>query len=158
MPMPRASRRGFSLIELMVVTVLLAIMAALASVPVSGALARHDLSRSAQQIQLFDLRLRHEAELENAIVKGLIDPRAGRLIVSVDGAPVKSFQLPESVVVQATRDVDRGIEVTKEGDSRSYAIQLACRGATQWVLVVGGSGQVLVDLDQRSVKSLLEIE
>ncbi|OUT60129.1 hypothetical protein SV7mr_04880 [Stieleria bergensis] len=158
MLIPCASRRGFSLIELMVVVVLLAIMAALASVPVSGALARQDLSRSVQLIRLFDLRLRHQAQLEREPVKGLIDHQTGRLVVLVDGDPVKSFQLPQSVAVQAIGNVNRGIEVAGNGDAVSYAVQLACRGATQWVLVVGGSGQVLVDVDPRSVKMLLGVQ
>jgi len=155
------TRRGFSLIELIVVIVLLAIVAATASLSLRGYVQRHRLARAAETLGRFDLALRAEARRKRAIVTGMIEPRRGRLTVQAT-EPYRTFDLPASVRVGTVRvgqvmssSRRRQIAVNPIGDSPSYAIEVVSGSTSRWVFFSGGCGQQVNDLDRDQIAALL---
>ena len=139
------SRRAFSLIELVVVLVLMAIIASMATLSLRGVMVRYQLSQGVEVIQRFDAALRRSARLDRRGDAGEINRAAGRLAVAkLD----ESYVLPKSVQIRSVRVSDstsRSVSVSGQGASPSYAIELSSGDASRWVLLVGGSGQFVID-------------
>ncbi len=156
------TRRGFSLIELVVVIVLLAMIAALASLSLRGYVARYRLTRAVETISQFDLSLRSEARRVRATVVGTIDPVRRQLAIGSE-TRTRMFRLPSTVRVTAVRigrvassTNRRQIIVDGIGGSPSYAMEISSAAVSRWVFFSGGCGQCLPDLDREQVVALLE--
>lgn len=156
------TRRGFSLIELVVVIVLLAMIAAIASLSLRGYVAKYRLTRAAETIAQFDLSLRREARRVRASVAGTIDPTRRRLAIR-SGTQTRAFQLPSAIRITAVRigrvassTSRRQVPVDGIGASPSYAVELSSGAVSRWMFFSGGCGQCVPDLDREQVVALLE--
>lgn len=152
----RKHAKGFSLIELVVVLLLLAILAAMATYSARGIVARDRLARGVETIEQFDRALRRAARSQRRPVKGMIDRRRGEF--AVEGSQERRFRLPDSVSIESLRmDASgRGLTAIGDGSTSSYAVELQCDRAKVFVLFAGGSGQVLHLTDRSQVQSILE--
>lgn len=148
--------RGFSLIELVVVLLLLAILAALATYSARGIVAKDRLARGVEAIEQFDRALRRAARSQRRTVKGVIDRRRGEFVV--DGtSEQRRFRLPRRVTMESLRmdTSGRGLAALGDGSTASYAVELRCDRAKVFVVFAGGSGQVLHLTDPSRVQSIL---
>ncbi len=153
-------RSAFSLIELVIVIVLMAILAGLASIPVRSAITRSQLSHAVEMIERFDLALRTTARQQRQTVQGTIDRSKGKLTLQ-DPSSVRSFQLPKRVRLKSVRIAGGTafglITATSSGATPTYAFELVAGETTRWIVLVGGSGQVIRDADATLVTTLMGI-
>ncbi|MCO8121766.1 prepilin-type N-terminal cleavage/methylation domain-containing protein [Stieleria sp. TO1_6] len=155
-------RNGFSLIELVVVLLLTAMMAALASLSLRGVMARQRLARGIEIAEQFDAALRRSARRNRRSTVGLIDRGQQRFDVRHTKGSPQAFRLPTDVAIDAVRigaDGARGtasqIVAAGDGSTPSYALRITTGDAHRWVLFVGGSGQVVQGMERPSIDSLL---
>lgn len=155
--------QGFSLIELVVVLVILAVLAALATYPLRGAVVRGSLARAVEVVERFDQALRREARSRRQGVSGSIDRSLGKLTVG-DPNGLRTFQLPSRVSIDAIRFAGNRpsaatttVAAGGDGSTDTYALRLAVGDARTWVLLVGGTGQVIHPTDAAQTRALLEV-
>ena len=156
------SRLGFSLIELIVVVLLMGILASMTTISVRGAIVRGRLTRAADLVQRFDVALRRAARSERRPVVGQIDRKRGRLTIDAGGNEPRLITLPKHVLIETIRfrastgsSRSNRIIADRDGASPTYALRLSSGGSQRWVLLVGGTGQVIHGLDSVSVNSFL---
>ncbi len=153
-----SAKRGFSLIELVVVLVLMAVIASLATLSLRGVIARQRLGRAIEVIEQFDTALRRSARDQRRQVAGVIDRGRGRLTVDPSGDPSRTYTLPRQVSIDAIRfgpvsssRTGSQIIANADGSSPSYALRLASGDTRRWIFLVGGSGQVVDDFNDMAV-------
>ena len=146
----------------MVVLVLMALLASLATTSVRAVVLRQRLARAAEVVEQFDRALRRSARYQRRNVAGAIDRRRGRFSVAESAERTSVFDLPRQVSIDAIRfgtrrssAIGETLVASGDGATASYAIRLQCGDASRWVLMVGGSGQVVHDLNQSSIDSIL---
>ena len=159
--------RGFSLVELVVVLVLMAILASMATVSIRGVIIRQRLARAAEVVEQFDTALRRSARNGRRRVVGVIDRSRRRLVIGQVNGKARTFSLPKQVSIDSVRlgsvrlgqspstSSETQITAAGDGSSASYAVRLVSGQTRRWVLLAGGTGQVIHDLDSTSVDSLL---
>ena len=147
---------GFSLVELVVVLLLLAMLAAMATYSARGVVAKNRLSRGVEVLEQFDRALRRAARYERREVEGAIDRVRGVLTVE-DRQEERRFQLPRQVAIESLRMEGnaRGLIALGDGSTPSYVVELECDRAKVFVLFAGGSGQVLHLTDAKQVQAIL---
>ena len=155
------TRHGFSLIELVVVIVLMAMIAAAASLSLRGYVQRQRVVRAVETIGRFDAALRSEARRTRSTVTGTIEPSGGRLMFQSE-AETRVFKLPADVRLNRVRigpitssTSPRRLAVDDLGRSPSYAIEVVAGTASRWVFFSGASGQGVNGLDRDEVTALL---
>ncbi len=156
MPEGRSHDRiAFTLIELVVVMVILGILAALVANSLSGVVARQQLSRAAQTIEMFDAKARREARRRRLPTEALIDRTRGRLTIDRigrgdNGSPESTYRLPRQVKIKEVRMRRQGvvgtqveIDINRFGQSPTYAVELQRGETSRWLVVLGLTGQVI---------------
>ncbi len=158
-------RKAFTLIELVVVMVVLALLASLTVYSLGGTMDRHRLSRAIETIEMFDARARRTARTTQHAVTATIDRSRGQLSIDTHRNPqAVSFRLPSRVAIGdvrfgTTRRVEREskIEINGQGRSVTYAIQLRRGKLTRWLVVLGISGQVVAMENVGEVNAILSL-
>ncbi|MCA9140012.1 MAG: hypothetical protein KDB00_24735 [Planctomycetales bacterium] len=147
----------------MVVIALMGMLASLATMSIHGVIVRQRLSRAAEVVEQFDTALRRSALVQRRDVTGVIDRNRHRLFVDSDAESPMTFKLPNHVEIGSVRygssnQSVRGNRVTfnEQGVSPSYAVRLDSGTNQRWVLLVGGTGQIVHDLDRGGVEAVLE--
>ncbi|MCA9232786.1 MAG: prepilin-type N-terminal cleavage/methylation domain-containing protein [Planctomycetales bacterium] len=146
-----SSQAGFSLLELIVVLVLVALLAAVIVVRWSSVQQRAVTASAISQLQFLDQHLRSYARLQRTacgLSFDLRNHRVRKLYHAQDrnnpaweklGRGVHLDSLRTTVPQQNSRDE---IVFAPDGTSPTYIVQLTCPGNQQlWLLCAGSSGQ-----------------
>lgn len=160
-----ASRSAFSLVELIVVLVILAMISSIAVLSVGNTIDRHLISTASETIEVFDARLRREARAFRQPITASFNGITGELVFPQSDSSEAAFRLPRRVKVASLLTSESRanrseliLTVGTDGRSTSYAVELEKGESTQWLVVLGGSGQVVRRKDKRSVDELLQLE
>ena len=150
--------RAFTLLELFAVLIVLGLISTIAVISVLGHLDQSELMRMSHLLASAD-RKEREATRLSPIAGGLsIDRSKQRLQYSCSARTVdfsRNVRLAEVIVGSPTFGND-GILFSQSGQSPTYAFRLESRrGASNWILIVGLTGQVLVSDNSDEVRSLL---
>ena len=125
-----SGRRGFTLIEIVVVMAIIAIALTFAGVRVSSGMGRLELEQAANSVKLFIRIARIEAQHSNREQYVLLDrQRHSVALLSPEMKIVREEKLPGSVEVVLDRDVETlAMYIAPSGLIRGKAIRL--RGRT----------------------------
>lgn len=151
-------RRAFTLLELIAVFIVLGLISSIAFISVVGHLDQSELVRVSQMLSNADRKEREAARL-SPIAGGLtIEKSRQRLRYSCSARTIdlgRNVRLAEAIVSSPSYD-DQAVLFSQSGQSHTYALRLESRrGAMNWLLIVGTTGQVLVCDDSDQVRSLL---
>ena len=161
-----AMRRAFTLIELVVVMVLLALLASLTVYSLGGTMDGYRISRAVETIESLDARARRTARTTRRPVTVTLDRKHRELVINpIDPREdTVSFRLPGRVVVEkiqlarkSSSRKDSKIAINGQGRSPPYAIQLRRGELTKWLVVLGFSGQVVPVDNEGEVNAILSI-
>ena len=156
-------RFAFTLIELVVVVVIIALLSSLAVMSFGGTMDRYALNRAAETVQSFDSRARRDARTSRTAVTGTIERRRDTFRLG-QGRQAPEFHLPRAVNIADIR-VDRRavsaaevqLQFNSDGVSPSYAVQLQRGESSLWMVVLGVSGQVVTLQSEREVNAILAL-
>ena len=149
-------RIGFTLLELVIVMIIVSVLSTIAVTSLSGTIDHYKLTQAAEVIQRFDAHARQQAVNHRQAVKATVEPLRNQLQVetSTDQA-IRHFRLPSGVgigeILLRRKTVASGnfeIRFNQDGGSRSYALELKRGKRSQWIVVLGGSGQIM-EMNQR---------
>ena len=153
-------RAGFTLIEIMVAVLLLALLASAVTLSFGAPLRRARAAQAVDQIRSIDSAARQAARRFNRPMTLSIDLDSGELECrdsTRGGAAMFRAALPASHRIEEVRTpgqrVNGGgetLQISPGGYSRSYAIRLP--GA--WIMVSGLSGQLRVIDDENQIDSI----
>ena len=153
---PAELRRGFTLIELVVVVLLIALLTSLAVVSLAGAANQYRLSSAVEVFERFELQARRDARRADQPLRVTIDRTRGRLTIGREARAYARFQIPAGIELERVRLRRRAVasgsvtfEIGRNGQSPSYAVQLRRGDRQRWLVVLGVSGQV-IELEQES--------
>ena len=155
---------GFSLIELTVVLLVLAILAAVVAIKLEGPAGQARMTDVADRIAAMDSTVRGIAETRDKPLRLVIDLDEGRLHATDGRNDVGSpCVLPDRFCIGAvrTRDGERNagtvdIPVSRLGLTPTYAVRLEGPGGRkQWILVAGLSGE-RVEIDESELRTIIE--
>ncbi|TWT98398.1 prepilin-type N-terminal cleavage/methylation domain-containing protein [Stieleria varia] len=156
--------RGFTLIELIVVLVIIAMLSGLVVLSVGSTMDRHRLSQAVETIEAFDMRLRREARAWRQPISAKVNTQSKTMVVPQADGSERLFQLHQRVDVLSwrlatRRSGGRQVEIAVDGDGRSssYVVELGGGKSRVWLVVLGGSGQTFVTPRQDEARGLLTL-
>lgn len=162
-PPPR--RTGFTLIEVMLAVLLMALLASAVALSFSGPLQRARAEDAQQTLRSFDAAARQMATRWGRPVRVVFDVSAGTLSRREGQSlqePRSRIALPSGYRVDEIRVEGRGysdgeavIDYSALGLSRSYAAHLSGPGLDRWLLFAGLSGEMTQAQDESAVESIL---
>lgn len=155
-------RNAFTLIELVVAIVIMAILSTIAAMSLRGTMGKYDLTRAAETIERFDANARRQARVTDESVELSIDRNKKRLMVNVGGIDRDAtYKLPGRVTISNIRLHRRfvagnnfAIEVSENGQSPTYAVELTRGEMKRWLIIIGASGQVIPTESEDEVDAL----
>jgi prepilin-type N-terminal cleavage/methylation domain-containing protein len=159
-------RSGFTLVELMMAVLLLALLTSAVALSFSGPIQRARGQDAIEQIRSFDAAARDAARREGREVRMALDLSAGTL-ARREGADLESLRcqiaLPPGFRIEQLRvagqtysDGEAVIDVSSLGLSRSYGIHLVGPGLDQWLVFAGQGGNMTRVQDEETMSSILE--
>ncbi|MGI9472561.1 MAG: pilus assembly FimT family protein [Rubripirellula sp.] len=157
-------RDAFTLIELVIVIVIMAILSTLAVVSLRGTMDRYLISQAAETVERFDARARRDASRMRQPIRAAIDRNRKRLTIDTPGPGNAKYHLLNRVEigkVRLSRRVTVGnqfkIQFSREGASPTYAVELRRGEMSQWLLVLGTSGQIVPLRNEGEVDAILSL-
>lgn len=155
-------RSAFTLLELVIVMLILAILSALAVVSFRSVIDRQQMMLAIESFRRFDAQARREARLQGTTIPVAIDRGRGQLRWG-SGTRNRVFRLPRQIEIAELRaSADRatagnlsragsrsitsstaGLYYAADGSSPTYALKLARGDLQRWFVVLGLSGQVV---------------
>jgi prepilin-type N-terminal cleavage/methylation domain-containing protein len=147
------NRRGFSLIELTVVLLILSITAGAVAMRVSGPMRNAQMREVLSQVEQFDLLTRRYARNHDRALHLVVDPAAGELRREDAngredlGRPLslpRGFRIGQLVLAEETFEGGTvAISCNRLGLTRTYALRIdGPNGRVRWLLFTGLTGQV----------------
>jgi len=153
-----ALRRAFSMLELIAVVVMIGLISAMAMLSVGGQLDQVRLNRASQSIANAD-RKEREASRQSPTPGGLSIDRVKQRLRFSNSKHTLSLdaRLKLGEIIVSPVSMDRGsITFAQSGQSPTYAIEMKSRrGASQWIVIVGMTGQTWLTDDTAEVRSLM---
>lgn len=159
----RRYQTAFTLIELVVVMLILAILAGTVVYSLSGTLDRYWLGQTAERMELFDAHARRQAVQRRTSVVASIDGDRHLLeVVEPANRLSERFEISSRVEVaeirarQSVRSAD-GLQlvINRHGQSPSYAVKLQRHNQYRWLIVLGRSGQTISIADEEMIDAIL---
>jgi prepilin-type N-terminal cleavage/methylation domain-containing protein len=161
-------RCGFTLIEVMIVMLIMAIIAGLAVISVQGHIDQARWTRSFEQIEELDRTARISARRDASPYQITFD-RSKRSVelraigVNASAKSVGAFKLPAQFKFDSFRKNKQTsssesfvVEIAGNGQSPSYAVAIAApSGPPQWLVTLGFSGQQIRMEEAKDVASML---
>jgi len=160
-------RRAFSLIELALVLVILALVAGTVAVGVRGTLARVTLEDCLDEIEAFDRTTRRLATEQDEALRLVVDLARGRLRrTDADGRDDRgeALHVPDGWRLAEVRLLGRrvtsgtvAVSVSARGLGPTYALRLeGAEGRGRWIAVAGLTGQTWEPEDGDAVQQVFE--
>jgi prepilin-type N-terminal cleavage/methylation domain-containing protein len=155
--------RGFTLIEIMVAVMLLALLATAAALSFAGPLRTSQASEALDQVRSIDATSRQFARRFGRGVQVVFDMTDNTIARREgDGKIAFRLSLPRGYCVERVRtaagaDSSSGecvVECSSLGLTRSYAVHVVGPGLDKWLLFAGLSGQVSVVNDESQVTEI----
>jgi prepilin-type N-terminal cleavage/methylation domain-containing protein len=163
-----ANRRGFTLVEVMAVAVVMALLAGAAALTFAGPLRRATAREAVDRVASFDescrryaTRFDRNAEMVFSLADGTM---ALRLVGAARGGP-RPARLPSGVRFNRIRVAgDRGrnaafgevsVPCSSLGTGISYAVELTGPGFDRWIVVAGLGGGATEVSDEHEVDRIL---
>jgi prepilin-type N-terminal cleavage/methylation domain-containing protein len=163
-----SQRAAFTLIEMMVVILILAIVTSMASLSLGGVMDRYQLGRAAETLEAFDSQARREASRSREGVLAIIRRGTNELILrNAAGQSMRArshYRMPRKVEIGvvrmqrkalAARDVT--ITLSDRGRSPTYAVELKLGAMSRWIIILGISGQVIPAQSEDQVDAILSL-
>jgi prepilin-type N-terminal cleavage/methylation domain-containing protein len=158
-------RRGFTLIEIMAVMVILALLSAAAAWSFSRPLARARASEAIELVTSFDAssrlaarRFGRSVDMQFDLADGTLRRREGEQVAYRSALP-QGFSIEQVRTGEGVRDAGEvTIECSRLALSPSYAVKLVGPGGVErWLVVAGLSGQVTAARDEADVDAMLNL-
>ena len=155
---------GFTLVELMIVLVVMALLSASAVTMVRQPLANARRQQSISRVRSLDALARERARQESK-VRLVFDPQrnTARLIDAQDreiGSPLQLLGNDRFLSLLGTKNgsgPSRSVGYGRFGTSASFAVQLGSEPRqSEWLLVLGMTGQSYVINDEETVRAILK--
>jgi prepilin-type N-terminal cleavage/methylation domain-containing protein len=159
------SCRAFTLIEVMMTVLLMALLASAAALSFSGPLRSARAADAQDQIRSFDAAARDMARHSHREVRLVFD-LSGSTLARREGPELQDLRsrvsLPAGcrvtqlcVAGQSFEDGEAVVDFSSLGIGRSYAIHLSGAGLDRWLLIAGLSGQMTQVQDEVEAQSIL---
>jgi prepilin-type N-terminal cleavage/methylation domain-containing protein len=159
---PSSARRGFTLIEMLIVVALMAILTAAVTLSLSGAVRSARIEDVMGQFIAFDHSTREIARRfarSRALRFDLIRGTVHRLDDNREAVPLLLGGGMTVTRVIVRDEIARFGEITvpfsDRGQSPSYAVLLSGPAGERWVTLAGLTGQAMVLIDERDVQEIL---
>jgi prepilin-type N-terminal cleavage/methylation domain-containing protein len=160
---PRLSHRGFTLIELMLAVLLLAILASAAVLSFSEPIRNARFQDAIQEIRAFDSTARQAAVSSGQITRLVFDLSAGTIERRDTGSRSARLRsaLPSGYRIERVRIGSRIassgqaiVDLSPLGIGRTYAVRLHGPGVDQWLLLAGLTGQISIITDESKLDAI----
>jgi len=162
----RGGRIGFTLVEVMVAILLMALLASAAALSFSGSLRTARSTEALEVLRSFDSAARDVARRTSRETRIVFDFSHDTLSRR-EGADLENLvgraQLPSAYRIEELRIPGRSfmegeavVDCSALGISRSYAVHLMGPGLDQWVLVAGMTGEMTLEKDESVTQSILD--
>jgi prepilin-type N-terminal cleavage/methylation domain-containing protein len=154
------ARQAFTMLELVAVLVMLGLISAFGMFAVSGQLDQARLSHLAQSIANADRKERDASRKSPTAGSLTFDKSMRRLRYenSVHTIDLKDNLKIAELIIGSGKSNERSVVFSHAGQSSTYALRLESkRGAMNWIVVIGMTGQVLFSDDSNQVRSLLAL-
>ncbi len=158
-------RRGFTLIELTMVLLILAVIAAGATLRVQAPLTTARAGEAVDRIRQFDRLTRAAAYRQDRPLSLIVDLSAGKLERtdeagrSVDGGPLQlggRCKIARVLVRGRQRSAGRvTVPCSRRGLTPSYALAVDIDGRRQWLLFAGLTGEMIQVADETQAQEIL---
>ena len=167
MPVPPMSRRGFSLIELMAVLLIMGIMAGAVALRIENPLRKARMSDVMGSLEQLDHNTRYAARQQRRALRIVFDRSAGAVRRTDDrgqAAGGGDLVLPTGYEIEhllvVGQDITTGAAVvrcTAMGVTPTYALLLNAGGRRQWIVVAGLTGQFVQTQDEREARQTVAV-
>ncbi len=148
------------MLELVAVLVMLGLISAFGMFAVSGQLDQARLSNLAQSIANADRKERDASRKSPTAGSLTFDKSMRRLRFknSVHTIDLKDNLKIAELIIGSGKSNERSVVFSHAGQSSTYALRLETkRGAINWIVVIGMTGQILFSDDSSQVRSLLAL-
>jgi len=159
------STHGFTLLELVIVFIILGVLSAIAMTSLAGRIGNYQLTQATEIVGRVDAHARRKASSQRKPVSTSVARLANLLRVGSPQDPAaRSFRLPKGVRIGETRfrqqtiaTTDFDIRYNQYGISPSYAMKLTRGSQSRWIIVLGGSGQIIQANGAKEVNDILAL-
>jgi prepilin-type N-terminal cleavage/methylation domain-containing protein len=156
-------RRGFTLLEVIVACVILAMLAGIATYSLRGRIQSTQLIQANGTIASIDRAARVVARKSGAGARLVFDAKENQIRIEAGRRIQKVVRLPRTVPItgvrigRATTRRSADVSISALGQSLSYGVELGFGDDVRWIVVSGVSGQVFEVSNSEQANALLRM-